>query len=117
MDEPRRPALVPMRLRRRARDPAAPSVYWAAAVRPRPSSKPAPPRLRCPAQERLVGEVVKLLGVSENTVRCMEAEGMITKAQRMELARGKSVRAFTAQEVERIATKGCVSAAMTLEAG
>jgi len=47
----------------------------------------------------------------------MEAEGMITKAQRMELARGKSVRAFTAQEVERIATKGCVSAAMTLEAG
>ena len=52
---------------------------------------------------RLVGEVAKLLGVSENTVRRMEAEGVIPKARRMELARGKSVRAFTAKEVECIA--------------
>jgi hypothetical protein len=52
---------------------------------------------------RLVGEVAKLLGVSENTVRRMEAEGVIPKARRMELACGRSVRAFTAKEVERIA--------------
>jgi hypothetical protein len=52
---------------------------------------------------RLVGEVAKLLGVSENTVRRMEAEGVISKARRMELAHGKTVRAFTAKEVERIA--------------
>ena len=32
----------------------------------------------------------------------MEAEGVIPKARRMELAQGKSVRAFTAKEVERI---------------
>ena len=49
---------------------------------------------------KLVGEVAKLLGVSESTVRRMEAEGVIPKARRMELARGK--RAFTAKEVERI---------------
>ena len=52
---------------------------------------------------RLVGEVAELLGVSENTVRRMEAEGVIPKARRVDLARGKSVRAFTAKEVERIA--------------
>ena len=51
---------------------------------------------------RLVGEVAKLLGVSENTVRRMEAEGVIPKARRVEIARGKSARAFTAKEVERI---------------
>jgi hypothetical protein len=33
----------------------------------------------------------------------MEAEGLIPKAKRFEIARGKSVRAFTAKEVERIA--------------
>jgi hypothetical protein len=33
----------------------------------------------------------------------MEEEGVIPKARRVELARGKSVRAFTAKEVERIA--------------
>jgi hypothetical protein len=32
----------------------------------------------------------------------MEAEGVIPKARRVELARSKSVRAFTAEEVERI---------------
>jgi len=52
---------------------------------------------------RLVGEVAKLLGISENTVRRMEAEGVLPKARRVELARGKSVRAFTAKEVQRIA--------------
>jgi hypothetical protein len=52
---------------------------------------------------RLVGEVAELLGVSENTVRRMEAEGVIPKARRVELAHGKSVRTFTAKEVERIA--------------
>jgi excisionase family DNA binding protein len=52
---------------------------------------------------RLVGEVAKLLGASESTVRRMEAEGVIPKARRVELARGKSVRAFTAKEVEHIA--------------
>jgi hypothetical protein len=50
---------------------------------------------------KLVGDVAKLLGVSENTVRRMEAE-VIPKARRVELAQGKSVRAFTAR-VERIA--------------
>lgn len=53
--------------------------------------------------DKLVGEIAKLLGVSENTVRRMEAEGMIPKARRLEIARGKNVRAFTAKEVERIA--------------
>jgi len=52
---------------------------------------------------KLVGDVAKLLGVSENTVRRMESQGVIPKARRVELARGKSVRAFTAREVERIA--------------
>lgn len=52
---------------------------------------------------KLVGDVAKLLGVSESTVRRMEAEGVIPKARRVELARGKSVRTFTANEVERIA--------------
>ena len=52
---------------------------------------------------KLVGEVAKLLGVSENTVRRMEAEGVIPKARRVELSRDRSVRAFTAKEAERIA--------------
>jgi Mn-dependent DtxR family transcriptional regulator len=58
---------------------------------------------------KLVGEVAELLDVSENTVRRMEAEGVIPKARRVELARGKSVRAFTAKEVERIARSGRAS--------
>jgi hypothetical protein len=52
---------------------------------------------------KLVGDVAKLLGASENRVRRMEVEGVIPKARRVELARSKSVRAFTAKEVERIA--------------
>jgi len=54
---------------------------------------------------RLVGEVAKLLGVSENTVRRMKAEGVIPKAQWFGLSRGKgkTVRAFTTKEVKRIA--------------
>lgn len=54
---------------------------------------------------KLVGDVAKLLGVSENTIRRMEEEGVIPKAQRFGLARGKgkSVQAFTTKEVGRIA--------------
>lgn len=51
---------------------------------------------------KLVGEVAKTLGVSQTTPRRMEAEGVIPKARRVEFARGKSVRAFTAKEVECI---------------
>jgi hypothetical protein len=51
---------------------------------------------------KLVGDVAKLLGVSENTVRRMEAEGVIQKARRVEIARGKSVRVFTAVASRRI---------------
>jgi len=35
----------------------------------------------------MVGDIAKLLGASENTVRRMEAEGVIPKARRTELAR------------------------------
>ena len=51
-----------------------------------------------------MGDVAKLLGVSENTIRRMEEEGVIPKARRFGLAlgKGKSVRAFTTKEVERI---------------
>ncbi len=59
----------------------------------------------CKKGYKLVGEVAELLGVSENTVRRMEEEGIIPRAQRFGLAhgKGKSVREFTAKEVERIA--------------
>jgi transposase len=50
----------------------------------------------------IVGEVAAQLGVSENTVRRMEAEGVIPKARRVKLARGKSVRAYSAKDIERI---------------
>ena len=50
-----------------------------------------------------MGDVAELLGVSENTVRRMEAEGVIPKAKRFDLARGRSVRAYSAKDVERIA--------------
>jgi len=50
----------------------------------------------------LVGEVAELIGVSENTLRRMEAEGVIPKARRLSVAGGRKVRAFTAKEVERI---------------
>ncbi len=52
---------------------------------------------------KLVGDIAKLLGVSENTVRRMEAEGVIPKAKRFDLARGKNVRAYSAKDIERIA--------------
>ena len=70
----------------------------------RPPPEPSPPRLRRAAPEgyKLVGEVAALFGVSATTLRRMEAEGVISKAKRFDLARGKSVRAFTAKEVERI---------------
>ncbi|HEX7842529.1 MAG TPA: helix-turn-helix domain-containing protein [Kofleriaceae bacterium] len=106
--EPLRPTPVPVRLRDRARDPATPPFHGAAPVRSRPGPEPLRrgfDALR-PKGYRLVGEVAELLGVSENTVRRMEAEGVIPKARRVELARGKSVRAFTATEVERIARSG-----------
>jgi hypothetical protein len=52
---------------------------------------------------KLVGDVAKLLGVSENTVRRLEAEGVIPKARRVELAPDKSVRAYSARDIARIA--------------
>jgi len=50
---------------------------------------------------KLVGDVAKRFGVSENTVQRMEAEGVIPKARRVALARGKGVRVFTAKEASR----------------
>jgi excisionase family DNA binding protein len=52
---------------------------------------------------RLVGEVAKLLGVSENTVRRMEAEGVIPKAKRIVYARGSEARVYTEAQVDAIA--------------
>jgi hypothetical protein len=52
---------------------------------------------------KLVGEVAAQLGVSETTLRRMEEEGVIPKAKRIGLARGKSVRVYTAKDIERIA--------------
>jgi hypothetical protein len=52
---------------------------------------------------KLVGEVAAQLGVSATTLRRMEAEGVIRKAKRFDLARGKSVRAYSAKDIERIA--------------
>jgi predicted ArsR family transcriptional regulator len=91
-------------LRDRARDPAAPSVHGVAPVRARPSSNPLRRGFDALRQKgyKLVDEIAKLLGVSENTVRRMEAEGLIPKARRVEIAQGKCVRAFTAKAVERI---------------
>jgi predicted ArsR family transcriptional regulator len=51
---------------------------------------------------KLVGELAKALGVSQTTLRRMEAEGVIPQARRLEFMRGRSVRVFTVKEVERI---------------
>jgi predicted DNA-binding transcriptional regulator AlpA len=51
---------------------------------------------------KLVGDVAKLLGVSENTVRRMEAEGTIPKARRITYARGKEARVYTDSQVKAI---------------
>ena len=52
---------------------------------------------------KLIGEVAAELGVSATTLRRMEEEGVIPRARRLELARGRSVRAYTAEEFELIA--------------
>jgi DNA-binding transcriptional MerR regulator len=52
---------------------------------------------------KLVGEVAKMIGVSQTTFLRMEAEGLFPTARRVELVRGRSVRGFTAKEVNRIA--------------
>jgi len=51
---------------------------------------------------QLVGDVAAMLRVSENTVRRMEAEGVIPKSKRFEVARGKSVRVYLEVELRRI---------------
>jgi len=52
---------------------------------------------------KLVGEVAAELGVSPTTLRRMEAAGVIPEAKRVRYARGKTVRAYTAEELELIA--------------
>lgn len=53
---------------------------------------------------KLVGEVAAELGVSATTLRRMEAEGVIPKAKRVDFGRGKSLRVYKAEELERIAS-------------
>jgi predicted DNA-binding transcriptional regulator AlpA len=52
---------------------------------------------------KLVGDVAKLLGVSENTIRRMEEEGAIPKAGRITYARGKEARVYTNSQVKAMA--------------
>jgi hypothetical protein len=51
---------------------------------------------------RLVGDVTAALGVSATTLRRMEAEGAIPKAKRIEISRGKGVRAYSDAEFREI---------------
>jgi len=51
---------------------------------------------------KLVGEVAAELGVSATTLRRMEAEGVIPEAKRIRYARGKTIRAYTAEELKLI---------------
>jgi len=53
---------------------------------------------------KLVGEVAAELEVSPTTLRRMEEEGVIPEAKRVMYARGKTVRAFTAEDLELIAS-------------
>ena len=50
-----------------------------------------------------MGEVAAQLGVSATTLRRMEAEGVLLRARRFDVARGRSVRVYSAKDVERIA--------------
>jgi len=52
----------------------------------------------------LVGDVAAELGVSATTLRRMEAEGVIPEAKRVTYAGGKTVRVYTAEELELIAS-------------
>jgi hypothetical protein len=52
----------------------------------------------------LVPEVAARLGVSPTTLRRMEAEGIIPEARRVKVSSGKLVRAYTAEELNRIAS-------------
>jgi len=52
----------------------------------------------------LVPEVAARLGVSPTTLRRMEAEGIIPEARRVKVTSGKLVRAYTAEELNRIAS-------------
>jgi hypothetical protein len=50
---------------------------------------------------RLITDACRELGVSATTLRRLEAEGVLPRATRIELLRGRSVRVFTARDVER----------------
>ena len=52
----------------------------------------------------MVGEVAAELGVSATTLRRMEEEGLIPAAKRIRYARGKTVRAYTVEALELIAS-------------
>jgi len=53
---------------------------------------------------KLVGEVAAELGVSTTTLRRIEAESVIPKAKRVNFGRGRRLRVYKAEELERIAS-------------
>ena len=69
-----------------------------------------PSPLRCEFERiheggyHLVPEVAARLGLSPTTLRRMEVEGIIPEARRVKVTSGKLVRAYTADELKRIAS-------------
>ena len=51
---------------------------------------------------RLIADVCSDLGVSQTTLRRLEAEGVLPKARRLTVLKGRSVRVFTDAQVARL---------------
>jgi DNA-binding transcriptional MerR regulator len=50
----------------------------------------------------MIGEVCEKLGIGETTLRRYEAMGVVPLSVRSETLQGRSIRVYTAQELERL---------------